>query len=214
MCSLRCAGSLTLSTSDTTASYILPPILKRFRDQYPGIDIHIQTHPSPQALRQVVERVADIGIVTLPVEHPKVHSEALTVRKDVAICSTKHPLATRKRVPLKTLLVHPLLMLTRDSNTRKHFDSVLQQTGVQVPTMMEIGSIEVIKRLVINDFGVSIVPLVAIQDELKMNTLHAMDVFKATQLRSLGAIYPRKGFLSLPAKAFLEILKTELKHSK
>jgi len=206
-------GSLTLSTSDTTASYILPPILKSFHDQYPGIDIHIQNHPSPQALRQVVERTADIGIVTLPVEHPKVHSEALTTRKDVAICSPRNPLAERKRVTLQKLLTHPFLMLTRESNTRRHFDSVVQQSDIQAPKMMEIGSIEVIKRLVSNDMGVSIVPLVAIQDELKMKRLHALDVFRTSQLRNLGAIYPKKGFLSLPASAFLDTLKNELKAS-
>ena len=40
-------GELTISTSDTTAYYILPEVLKGFREKYPGVEIRIHSKPSP-----------------------------------------------------------------------------------------------------------------------------------------------------------------------
>jgi len=72
---------------------------------------------------------------------------------------------------------------------------------------MEVGSIEVIKRLVELDFGVSIVPRVAVQHEIKQGTLKAIRVFGKEDWRMMGIVYPRKGITSVAAEAFLRLLK-------
>jgi DNA-binding transcriptional LysR family regulator len=71
---------------------------------------------------------------------------------------------------------------------------------------MEVGSIEVIKRLVQFGFGVSIVPLVSVQDELQRGILNAVRVFSKRDARRLGAVHVRKRHLPLAAKELLRIL--------
>ena len=138
-------GRLTISTSDTTACYLLPEVLDTFRDRYPEVEVYIRCKPSPIAAEQVLSHEADIGIVTLPIEHPKLAAEKLIVREDVAICSPNNPLASRKKISFADLVKFPLLFLDRGSNTRTYIDQRLNEAGLKPRIAMELGSIEVIK---------------------------------------------------------------------
>lgn len=207
-------GLLTLGTSDTTACYILPPVLQRFRRCYPGIELVIFNRPSPVVLQQVVSREVDLGVVTLPVQHPKVAVQELLIREDVVICSPRHALYGRASMELKELEDYPLLLLDRGSNTRSFIDRRLAEAGVTPNLAMELGSIEVIKKLVQLDFGVSMVPYVAVRSEIERGVLGAIRVFDDQEARRLGVIYLRGGYLSLAARTFLTMLMEERDSSR
>ncbi|MCP4756889.1 MAG: LysR family transcriptional regulator [Proteobacteria bacterium] len=200
-------GELTLSASDTTSCFVLPEVLQQFRTRYPGVEVRILNCPSPNAVKQVVEHESDIGIVTLPIEHPKLTSEPIVVREDVAICSPSHPLAKQDKANFNDLLAYPLLLLDRGSNTRSFIDERLSETKMESNITMELGSIEVIKKLVQMDFGVSIVPRIAVQEEIRRNTLRAVRIFDKDECRRLGVIYHAKGVLPLAAQVFVRMLK-------
>ncbi len=203
-------GELTISASDTTSCYILPKVLYEFRDQYPDVEIRIMNRPSPEAVKQVVARETDLGIVTLPVEHPKLVSETLIIREDVGICAPSHPLSGRKRINFSNFLSYPLLLLDRGSNTRSFIDRQILTMDLKPDITMELGSIEVIKKLVQMNFGVSIVPSIAIQDEIQMGRLCAIRIFKKDECRRLGVIYPAKSILPLAARVFIKMLRERI----
>lgn len=200
-------GELTVSASDTTACYILPDVLRSFNQTYPGVEIRIYNRPSPEASRQVAERESDIGIVTLPVDHPELASQALVVREDVVICAPGHRLASRKRATLEELTPYPLILLDRGSNTRHYIDERLEGLDVRPNIAMELGSIEVIKKMVQMDFGISFVPAVSIIDEIERGELSKLRVFKKSECRQLGVVYSAKSFLPLAAKVFVQMLE-------
>ena len=204
-------GELAISASDTTSYYVLPNVLSLFRRQYPGVEVRILNRPSPVSVEQVAARESDIGIVTLPVNHPDIEAEPISGREDVAICAPNHPLSKKTNVRFEDLLAYPLILLDTGSNTRSFIDQRLREAGVRPDISMEIGSIEVIKKLVQLDFGVSIVPRIAVRDEARQGILHHMSVFRRSEWRELGVIYPKKGLYSPAAKVFVKMLKSELK---
>ena len=198
-------GTLTIGASDTTACYVLPHALSAFRGKYPGIEIVITNRTSPVVLNHVLAHEVDVGIVTLPIDDERVNIRELLVREDVVICPPQHPFATRKRLRLSELAGQPLLLLDRGASTRHFVDARLVQAGVTPQVAMELGSIEVIKRMVQLGFGVSIVPRVAVETEVERGELCAIRVFAMKEARRLGAIYPKRGYLSIAAKEFLKM---------
>ena len=200
-------GELRISTSDTTAYYILPEVLKVFREKYPGVDVRIHSKPSPVSAEQVITREVDMGIVTLPIDHPKLVSESLMPREDVVICAPTHALAKRKKIGFEDLEKYPLLLLDRGSNTRTYIDQRFTKAGIHPKINMELGSIEVIKRLVQLDFGISIVPLISLKREIEQGTLKAFRLFNKSECRILGVIYPKAGIHSLAAQVFVQMLR-------
>jgi len=198
-------GSLAIGTSDTTACYVLPPVLRAFRERYPGVELRISNQPSPRTAEQVVRHEVDVGFVTLPIDHPRLHVEPLVPREDVAICAPGHPLARRRRLRLADLLAYPLILLDRGSGTRSFIDQKLRACDRPAEIAMEVASIEVIKRWVQLDLGVSIVPRIAVERELADASLHAMPVFPKREARQLGCVYPASSPLPRAARVFVEM---------
>ena len=200
-------GELTIGTSDTTACYVLPPVLDAFRRAYPGIELRISNRPSPVTIEQVLSREVDIGLVTLHGSDPRLESEVLMDREDVAIFPPGHALSARKRVRFDDLLRHPLLLLDRGSQSRSFIDERIAHAGRPAQIAMELASIEVIKHLVALGFGVSLVPDIAVQAEVADGRLCAASVLPRGQRRRLGAVRRAGGWLPPAARVFLEIAR-------
>lgn len=208
-------GRLVIGSSDTITIYILPEILKTYRQRYPNIEIAIRNKTSLEVAELVLEGVVDFGIVTLPIEHEMLHVEVLCTYPDVAICPSDHPLANQEMVSLIDLSSYPLLLLEPGSNTRRFLEQVFADYDVQLHSVMDLGSIDVIKRMVAIGLGVSIVPLYAVradadaQQEFRTPTegLVALPL-KELPPRQIGVIRNRQSdYLSLAGKEFVSMFK-------
>lgn len=205
-------GALRLGASDTTTCYLLPPVLREFRRRYPGIEIVISNRPSPAVLQQVLARDVDLGLVTLPLRHPGIVVREAAEREDVLICAPGHPLSRRRRASLEDAARYPMILLDRGSNTRSFIDARFHAAGVTPQIAMELASIEAIQRLVQLDLGLSIVPLAAVEEEVRKGRLCALRVFRAEERRKLGFIYGKSVALPAAAREFLRLAIELLSH--
>lgn len=219
-------GSLLVGTSDTLASYLLPPVFAAFRARYPGVELRLDNRPSPEVTERVAQHRCDLGIVSLPL--PKavsregrsargaratIATSALRSQRDVVICPPRHALAKRRSLTMADLLREPLVMLDPSTGTRGLFDERCRALGVRPHVVMEMSSVEVIKRLVELGFGLSIIPALAVTRELAQNTLRALRVPPPWPKRQVGLVTPAHGSLSHAARAFIAVLQSDLPRS-
>ncbi|VEB45485.1 DNA-binding transcriptional regulator CynR [Chromobacterium violaceum] len=54
------------SFGPTSSMRLLPALLARYRQQYPGIEVHIDEGPDEQVLQWLLERRVDIAFAVLP----------------------------------------------------------------------------------------------------------------------------------------------------
>lgn len=200
------AGQLAIGTNDSNCLYLLPELIQLFRQQFPGVELHLTNRHSTEVASLVAEGLVDFGLVTLPVPNPHLKSEVLFQREDVVVCSPDHPLSRQATVSLTELVQYPLLLLDQGSSSRILFDQLLAKADLVLNTIMELGSIEVIKRFVEIDLGVSIIPKFTAEQELKAGRLHAIHLDWLPP-RFVGLIQRRNGYLSPAAQMFLELLK-------
>ncbi|WP_052080940.1 LysR family transcriptional regulator [Pseudomonas sp. ML96] len=102
-------GTLRIGSFGPSASIrLLPAILQRFRQDYPGIQVLIDEGPDRQVLQWLHERRVDLGFVVLP-QH---HLDTVPLFEDqlVAVLPTNHPLATQQTVELAQLCDHPFVL--------------------------------------------------------------------------------------------------------
>jgi len=206
-------GELLLGASDTTACYVLPPAIEAFRERHPAVELRIANRPSPITLEQVASREVELGFVTLPLSHPRLTLERWMDREDVVIVAPEHPLTARRRLRLEHLADHPMLLLDRGSRSRSFIDERFARAGVQPRIAMELASIEVIKRLVELGLGVSIVPAIAVVEEVAAGRLAARPIFARREHRAVGVAHRGPDALSRPARAFLEVARPLLRRA-
>jgi len=212
-------GSLGIGASDTLSCHLLPPVFRTFRARYPGVDLRLENRPSPETLRAVAERRVDVGVVVLPQTESgdgfdagadRVSVIPLVPHVDKAICPPVHPLARRSRVRPSDLGDEPLLLLDKTTGTRAYVDVAFDRAGVRPRVAMEMGSVEVLKRLVELGFGVSIVPAMAIVREVEGGTLRALDFASGIARRQIALVVPAGAALRRAAAAFVETATAEL----
>lgn len=202
-------GRLVLCTSDTTGCYRLPDMLRRYSERYPGIDIVVRNATSPRTIRAVHEHEVDLGIVTLSSLRPGLKSFPLFPRHDVLICHPDHVLARRKEVRLKDLEACPMILLDQNCSSRRIIDGLCVGSEVDLTITMELSSIEVIKRFVRIDAGLSIVPEIAVMEEVAAGTLSTVEIAEYGERpeHTVGVIYREGRYLTRAARGFMDELK-------
>jgi DNA-binding transcriptional LysR family regulator len=202
-------GQLILCTSDTTGCYRLPAMLKQYRERHPGIDIVVQNATSLRTIQAVADNTVDLGIVTLAYLKPEIEAIPLFMRHDVLICPPEHPVARRAAVRLKDLEQYPLILLDRHCSSRRIIDDLCQAARVRLDIAMELSSIELIKRFVRIDAGLSIVPAISIQEEVESGALARVEIsdFHDRPRQQMGIIYKKGRYLSRAARSFMEELR-------
>ena len=202
-------GSVRVAASDTNCAYILPPVVKAFREARPGVEIHLVDRMSPEVVRLVLAGDVDFGLATLPVIDPRVSATPAFVRQDVVVCGPGHPLASLASIGLQEICEYPQLLLAKGSTTRALMDRLLMEQGLVPQVAMEFGSIEVIKKFVAEGMGVAVVPDVAVRREVAAAELVSTPV-NGLPGRHVGIVQRVGAPASRASEAFLDTLSAQL----
>ena len=102
-------GTLRIGSFGPTASLrLLPPVLEKYRAEYPGIEIHVDEGPDGEVAQWLADHRVDIGFVTLPDER----FDTFPIMEDqlVALLPLAHPLTKKSAVTLEELCASPFAM--------------------------------------------------------------------------------------------------------
>jgi DNA-binding transcriptional LysR family regulator len=187
--------------------------VQSFHKQFPNIDIHLTNKPSEEVVKLLKDGLVDFSIVTMPLVDPNLEIQQLAWREDVIVCHPKHPLAQRARqghadVLPAELVEYALLLLEEGSTSRGLLNQLFVENAI-TPHIMDLGSVEVIKRYVEIDMGISVVPKVSVKEEVKAGRLHAISV-PWMPLRGIGLVLRRGGYLSPASQKFVAMLQSEI----
>lgn len=196
-------GELIISSSMTSACYMLPYILKIFKKKYPGVKIILKNGLSSQAADMAAEGESDVGIVMLPINNPKLESIPLVIREDVLITSIDHELSKMDDVNLQSLLDYEFILLDKEAHTRQYINTYFNSLGANPKVVMEVGTMEIIKQMVKLDFGVSVIPRIAVRNE-EGKTLGVRRVFSKNECRKIGVVYKKGYTMKQSTKAFID----------
>jgi molybdate transport repressor ModE-like protein len=160
-------GTLRLAACGDFGNYLLPQVLSAFAADRPRVDIRVTIAPSADVARAVASGAANVGIAGEMRGLDDVDAERLM--RDELIGIGPAGLAAMGRFALReqTLLVSP-----RSSSTRAHTERMLAPIG-RPARIVELDSVEAVKRSVAAGLGIAFVSLRAAADELERGELRA-----------------------------------------
>ncbi|MEB2312888.1 MAG: LysR family transcriptional regulator [Sorangiineae bacterium] len=203
-------GRLVVGTTDTFALYLLPAALRAFRERYPGVELRLDTAPSPAIAARVASREVDVGVVSLPLAGGEAHgleSVRLAALTDVVVAPPAHPLASRRRVRLDALAGEPLILLDRTTATRAHLEAGFATLPEAPRVVMETNSVEVQKKLVELGFGLAILPSLAVAHEVRARRLVAVPLERQGSGRHAGLVWAGAKPRGPASRAFIELAR-------
>lgn len=200
------AGAIRVSTVYSIGLHELPPFIKKFLKQYPTVNVHVEYRRSNQVYEDVAEGTSDVGLVAFPQARKFVRVEPFRKDRLVMVCSPQHRLATFKEVDVPDLAGEKFIGFEPDIPTRKAVDRIFKDHGFEVRPVMEFDNIETVKRAVEIDAGVAIVPRATIEQEVKNQSLTALEFKGQPFFRPLGILTKSGRVLSPAVRRFLEVL--------
>ena len=157
-------GTLTIASIHAHAHHSLPPIIKRFSDMYPGIQLRIHQGDPDQLTDMVISRTADIAITTPP-ENASDELVMLDYKKWnlAVIVPPGHRLLEMPSITLEALASYPLVTYDYAFTSRTSINSAFDAKGLMTNIAITATSTDIIKTYVKLGLGVGLVAASSIE---------------------------------------------------
>jgi DNA-binding transcriptional LysR family regulator len=207
-------GPLLVGASATLADFLLPQIIADFKARFPAIVPRLCVANSVNVQRLLLDRGIDIGFIEGISHQPALVSDVVCEDELQVVCPPSHPLVKETRVTPDLLICHHYISREAGSGTRGVIDQYLQDAGLSpgmLQIVMEAGSAEAIKGLMVAGMGYSIMSTVSVEKETRLGNLVTRPLLPKLT-RHLFAIYPKErmhsrlvvSFLTLPRSGWPE----------
>jgi DNA-binding transcriptional LysR family regulator len=197
-------GSVHLAGGMTVCMSVLPPLLKKFRSLYRGVDLRVTSASSEAILRLLRQHEVDLGLLTLPIVASDLEVIPALKEEMVVVTAHRHPLARRAAVEPASLGRFPLILYESGSNTRNVLDRFFQEEGVPARVAMETENVEIIKAMVAAGLGITIIPFAAVARDVRQGRFACTRVKGRKLYRETGWVYPRSDYVP---RAVTELLR-------
>ncbi|MBF9236051.1 LysR family transcriptional regulator [Hymenobacter sp. BT683] len=164
-------GELRLGVIPTLAPYLVPRFLVGLTTAYPDLRVRVEELRSEEIMQQLKEHRLDVGLLVTPLDDRQLHELPLLDEPFLVLTSETHELATKTTVRPTDLQSSGLWLMQQGHCFR---NQVLNLCGPASPTgaiTYESGSIETLKELVRRHHGYTLVPELAMLDEVDRNPL-------------------------------------------
>ncbi|MEP6484710.1 MAG: LysR family transcriptional regulator [Rudaea sp.] len=203
------AGEIVVAAGASTIQYLLPPLVRAFREQHAKVRLQLANVTGKDGLALLRSDQADLAIGSmLDVPHDLSY-EPIYWFDPMLILPLNHPLAEKTDITLADLSPYGLILPPQRLTTYRLVDLVFQQAQVPYSVAIEVGGWEVIKQYVAMGMGISIVTGICINDSDRSKlAVHNMRRFFPQ--RSYGVVMRKGKYLSPQARAFIDLVKPDL----
>lgn len=167
------AGELRIGIIPTLAPYLLPPLYKYVRDNYPDIELIIREAITEDVVDELKNNRLDCGIVVTPLNDVSIKEDVLFYEELFVYVSKKNSLVDKKYVLPDDIDPNELWLLEEGHCFRSQILNLceLRKRG-DIHFKYETGNIETLKRMVDKSDGLTILPELAVKEfnkaELKL----------------------------------------------
>ena len=200
------AGPLRLGASSIPGVYILPPILKRFKERFGGVELTLVLSDSKDITGRVENGDVDVGFVGSREDARKISYDQFLDDNIIFVA----PLDFPDSIDVADLGKYPVLVREPGSGTRKCFETALKRRRIKPDDLRvvgELGDTEAIKAAVRGGMGISYISNRAVREELDRGLLKVLTVegFPGV-LRSFFIITKKDRSMSPQTEAILRII--------
>lgn len=187
---------LKIGASLTIGEYLLPELLGQFKKQHLDIQISLEIGNSPNVLDSLWNDTIDLALVEGAVEDKHLNIKKFADDELILVCSSDHRWNERDEINIQELSRERMIWREENSGTRAIIEGVLEQYNVleHIESYMELGSTQAIKGAVKANLGISILPEIAVAQELKQNTLSKINMTDIDLRRELWLVQKPQRF--------------------
>ena len=204
-------GSLKLAIPDSILIYNMQPFMQAFTHEAPNVQLIVNSIQSGEINPSIADGTADIGINCEKDSYPDsvVHKKlgkykAVLVASPFANNNLLDFITPHQRKPISLICNEP------DGYYQLDMDKYLSEKDILLNPPMKVQSIEAVKRCVMNNLGIAVVPTYSIGEELKNGSLMPIKTELDEKEYNSFYIYHKNKWISPQMELALNLLKKYL----
>lgn len=206
--------SVSIATTPFFVAHRLIPVIGAFRQQYPALHLSVLSGTSDAVVQMLRDGRADVALLTTRAEGQAPTLQDLVLepcfRSERALITPKgHPLAQGPLEHLGQIAAYPLISRGPETPTRQAFESELRRMGGDPKVVLELDSMDTVKRCVGLGLGVSVALLSTIEPaDYDVLEVIPLGRFLPPLYMSIATLRGRP--IAAAVECFLQVLRTDL----
>lgn len=204
-------GTLKIAMAETILTYRMQPVLKKFKEQAQNVRLSLQALSCFEIRNQIINGGVDIGIhYDVGGYSSAIITEILTSYNVSLIASPSLPkeyydfISPTQRKPISLIINEP------NNIYQQLFNKYLKDKNIVFDNMIELGSIEAIKRSVISNLGITFLPRFTVEDELSDFRLKEIHTELENEKIPVICAYHKNKWISPAMNLFLKLVRENI----
>lgn len=189
-------GRLRIGASTTIGIYLLPKIIRKFKEKNQEFDIAFVIDNTAVIEEMVLNYQLDIGLVEGPLHLNEIVVTPFCEDELYLVSSPQHPWAKMGRIDVNQLEGVSFMLREQGSGTREVFENTMTKHQISYKIQHIINNTEAIKKAVEENIGLAIISRLALLEELRTDRLARIELEGIRFFRTLNFIWHKDKYRS------------------
>ena len=200
-------GRLRIGSSVTLCQYLVPSVLRQFKEKFPDHAITIEPGDTRDLVESLQERRVDLALCLEPPNSSELENHRLFTDELSFIVAPAHAWAQSRRVIRDEIPRQSYILYRKNSVTSSLIDEYFQEEDIALNTVIEVGSMEATKELVKLGLGISILAPWIAQKELDEGSLVQLPLGRRLLPRHWSVLHWQNKRLTLAEETFISLCR-------
>lgn len=166
-------GTIIVGAQESQCTYRLPELLKSFKTKYPLVNLIFKpAHSDESATKSLLKGELDLAfIMDTSKSNPYLETIPLLQERLMLVASPSNSLVSKPTVLPDDLQEETVLLTERGCSYRNIFEQKMYEHEVSPKNTLEFVSLEAIKKCVVANLGVAMLPEMTVSKEIKEGVL-------------------------------------------
>lgn len=203
-------GEISIFCTVTATYSILSPVIRKFRNSYPDINIKLQTGDASSTLQKVLDSEVDISITMKPDRLPGNICFYPIVETPLVFIGPGFDTRFLKKDEKKADLARSPLILPEKGLARERVDSRIALAGIRPQIYAQVSGNEAILAMVSLGCGIGLVPELVVKSSPLRNSIRVLEFDPPLEPYLVGLCLQKKKENNPLVKAFRSVALEEI----
>jgi LysR family cys regulon transcriptional activator len=200
------SGVLRLGTTHTQARYVLPKVIRAFRQRFPAVSLQIHQGTPQQLVEMVLTDRVDLSICTEELgEHSSLNAIPCYPWNRSLIAPKGHPVLAQKPLSLESICRYPLITYTFGFTGAYHIQTTIARAGLRPNVVLTAADTDVIKTYVREGLGIGLIASMGYSPEQDQD-LEARDLSHMLPWETTWVAYHKDKYLRRYQQIFIDLM--------
>lgn len=169
-------GIMRVGTVYSIGFYILEPLVRTLADPFPETELQLEYTSHSDIVEQVRSGAFTMGILSCGKVRKPLVSTHVADETLVAVCGKSYDIDNEETISVSALAALDLVGFSDELPLKEHIERLFRAAGTGMRVRMEFDNCELIKRALMLNKGVSILPESAVREEVDTGVLRSIRI--------------------------------------